>query len=66
MTTLMQQSGDERFYPTRLATTLTSSAAPLLKADAQAVSDDPTEQGFLLLETNYRVYAVRHDAVDSL
>jgi len=50
-------SGDERFYPTRLATTLTSSAAPLLKADAQAVSDDPTEQGFLLLETNYRVYA---------
>ena len=48
------QSGDERFYPTRLATTLTSSAAPLLKADAEAISDDPTEQGFLLLETNYR------------
>ncbi|MBW0483105.1 hypothetical protein O181_022820 [Austropuccinia psidii MF-1] len=42
----------DRFYPTRLATTLTSSAAPLVSAERSS-----EEQGFLILETNYRVYA---------
>ncbi|GAA5943573.1 TFIIH/NER complex subunit TFB2 [Sporobolomyces koalae] len=41
------------FYPTRLATTLTSSAPPLLSTlHGQAES-----QGFLVLETNYKLYA---------
>lgn len=40
------------FYPTRLATTLTSTASPLL-----AMAGEREEQGYLILETNYRVYA---------
>lgn len=40
------------FYPTRLATTLTSTTMPLL-----AMSNDKEEQGYIILETNYRVYA---------
>lgn len=46
----MRQLG--RFYPTRLATTLTSSAPPLVAS--QHASGD---RGFLILETNYRTYA---------
>jgi len=42
----------DRFYPTRLATTLTSSAPPLVSAERAQ-----EEHGFLVLETNYRVYA---------
>lgn len=45
-----QDDSDSGFYPTRLATTLTSAAA----ADA---SRDTEPTGFLILETNYRVYA---------
>merc|ERR1711939_1078148 len=41
-----------RFYPTRLATTLTSSAAPLVSSRH---ADE--EKGFLILETNYKIYA---------
>ncbi|GAA96696.1 uncharacterized protein L969DRAFT_97051 [Mixia osmundae IAM 14324] len=44
------KSGD--YSPTRLAVTLTSGAPPLLKAGTAE-----EEQGFLILETNYRVYA---------
>ncbi|KAK4046149.1 RNA polymerase II transcription factor B 52 kDa subunit [Microbotryomycetes sp. JL201] len=40
------------FYPTRLATTLTSSAAPLVSSRHQ-----DEEQGFVVLETNFKVYA---------
>ncbi|KAM0751463.1 transcription factor Tfb2 [Meredithblackwellia eburnea MCA 4105] len=40
------------FYPTRLSTTLTSSAAPLVSA-----SHADEEKGFLIIETNYKVYA---------
>ncbi|PLW49662.1 hypothetical protein PCASD_02189 [Puccinia coronata f. sp. avenae] len=42
----------DRFYPTRLATTLTSSAPPLVSAERAQ-----EQHGFLVLETNYRVYA---------
>ena len=40
------------FFPTRLASTLTSTASPLLSR-----LNDQEEQGYLILETNYRVYA---------
>ena len=43
-----------RFNPTRLATTLTSSSPPL--PTSTAGSSGPQE-GFIILETNYRVYA---------
>lgn len=49
----------ERFYPTRLATTLTSDANALRKSsvgfDNQLGSSDG--QGFIVIETNYRLYA---------
>jgi len=47
-----RKSSSSRYYPTRLATTLTSSAPPLISA-----SHAEEEKGFLILETNYRVYA---------
>ncbi|CEH13904.1 transcription factor tfb2 [Ceraceosorus bombacis] len=47
-----RKSTSRRFYPTRLATTLTSSATPLVGGHG---SDE--ERGFVILETNYRVYA---------
>ncbi|KOS15548.1 dna repair and recombination protein rad54 [Malassezia pachydermatis] len=40
------------FFPTRLASTLTSTASPLLSRQ-----NDQEEQGYLIVETNYRVYA---------
>ncbi|KAK7032744.1 RNA polymerase II transcription factor B subunit 2 [Favolaschia claudopus] len=43
-----------RFYPTRLATTLTSSSPPL--PTSTGLSSGPKE-GFIVLETNYRIYA---------
>ena len=43
-----------RFNPTRLATTLTSSSPPL--PISTGGSSGPQE-GFIILETNYRVYA---------
>lgn len=47
-----RKSTSRRFYPTRLATTLTSSATPLVGGEG---GDE--ERGFCILETNYRVYA---------
>ncbi|GAA6062488.1 hypothetical protein JCM10212_001861 [Sporobolomyces blumeae] len=44
------------FYPTRLSTTLTSSAPPLLST-LHAANGDSTATGFLVLETNYKLYA---------
>ncbi|KAF8224157.1 transcription factor Tfb2 [Tricholoma matsutake] len=43
-----------RFSPTRLATTLTSSSPPL--PTSTGTSSGPKE-GFIVLETNYRIYA---------
>ncbi|KAL7007859.1 RNA polymerase II transcription factor B 52 kDa subunit [Cystobasidiomycetes sp. EMM_F5] len=61
----VQASLDDFFYPTRLATTLTSNAPPLVtKVDgapsAPSINGSAAsvqEQGFIVLETNYRVYA---------
>jgi transcription initiation factor TFIIH subunit 4 len=47
-----RKSSSRRFYPTRLATTLTSSATPLVGGEG-----GNEERGFVILETNYRVYA---------
>ncbi|EFP94080.2 uncharacterized protein PGTG_19983 [Puccinia graminis f. sp. tritici CRL 75-36-700-3] len=49
---LVLVSAPDRFYPTRLATTLTSTAPPLVSAERAQ-----EEHGFLVLETNYRIYA---------
>ena len=43
-----------RFNPTRLATTLTSSSLPLPTSTG---SGSGSKEGFIVLETNYRVYA---------
>ncbi|SCV67579.1 BQ2448_5190 [Microbotryum intermedium] len=44
--------GSNAYYPTRLATTLTSSAPPLVSSRH---ADE--ERGFVVLETNYKIYA---------
>lgn len=51
-----------KFYPTRLATTLTSDAAGLRSMsagfdNANAVSASTGSKGFIIIETNYRLYA---------
>lgn len=49
-----RKASSRRFYPTRLATTLTSNAAiPLLGSNGS----EPEERGYIILETNYRLYA---------
>ncbi|KAF5378988.1 hypothetical protein D9757_009118 [Collybiopsis confluens] len=48
-----RRASSRRFSPTRLATTLTSSSPSLPTAVGAASS----QQGFIVLETNYRVYA---------
>jgi transcription initiation factor TFIIH subunit 4 len=40
----------KRFYPTRLATTLTNGKSAIQQAETE-------QEGFILLETNYRIYA---------
>lgn len=55
-----RKSSSKRFYPTRLATTLTSDAAVLLSASASldsAITKTDSEAGFVILETNFKVYA---------
>ncbi|ORX56886.1 transcription factor TFIIH complex subunit Tfb2 [Hesseltinella vesiculosa] len=65
-----RKRGSRRYYPTRLATTLTSgNSAKLIRkpspttdlaiaATANAMaSEEDEEQGFIILETNYRLYA---------
>ncbi|KAI0295896.1 transcription factor Tfb2 [Multifurca ochricompacta] len=47
-------ASSRRFIPTRLATTLTSSVPPLPTATHASGAQD---QGFIVLETNYRIYA---------
>lgn len=54
-----------RFYPTRLATTLTSDSTALRTVSALAPSSSTnpstpttsTDKGFIVIETNYRLYA---------
>ena len=50
----------DRFYPTRLATTLTSDAGALPNADASISNSSAgpgSGKGFIIVETNYRLYA---------
>ncbi|KAI8878996.1 transcription factor TFIIH complex subunit Tfb2 [Backusella circina FSU 941] len=57
----------KRYYPTRLATTLTSGNAALAgtvvkngiteQNPTELTTDEEVEQGFVVLETNYRLYA---------
>lgn len=49
-----RRPSSRRFSPTRLSTTLTSSSPPL--PTSTGTSSGPQE-GFIILETNYRVYA---------
>ncbi|KAI5778904.1 transcription factor Tfb2-domain-containing protein [Geopyxis carbonaria] len=62
----MRKLTSDRFYPTRLATTLTSDVSGLRSANeglsaAMATNDNtggaPGDKGFIIIETNYRVYA---------
>jgi transcription initiation factor TFIIH subunit 4 len=55
-----RKAKSRRFYPTRLATSLTSGTTSLLSnlnSSPTAGLSDPTSQGFIILETNYRLYA---------
>lgn len=45
----------DRFYPTRLATTLTSDAGGLRSSSLASTAEN--NRGFIVIETNYRVYA---------
>ena len=61
---IVYRSDSDRFYPTRLATTLNSDLNPLAasfttgSADPSAIGRSSTDQkGFIIVETNYRVYA---------
>src|ERR1700753_2953629 len=49
------QNDDSRFYPTRLATTLTSSDTISILGDGSSVSGHG--RGHIILETNHRIYA---------
>ena len=49
------QPNARRFSPSRLATTLTSSSPPLPTSRSTGGGSD--DQGFIVLETNYRLYA---------
>ncbi|KAG0320626.1 RNA polymerase II transcription factor B 52 kDa subunit [Dissophora globulifera] len=64
-----RKRGSRRFYPTRLATTLTSGTPVLLgshtnptklaatAAARKAEEEEEDDHGFIVLETNYRIYA---------
>jgi transcription initiation factor TFIIH subunit 4 len=53
-------SDRSRFYPTRLATTLTSDAGALLSSQLSSPSGSApvqAQKGYIILETNHRLYA---------
>ncbi|KAK6357808.1 RNA polymerase II transcription factor B 52 kDa subunit [Orbilia blumenaviensis] len=54
-----RKSSSRRFYPTRLATGLTSEIRALRTPAASMANSSPgtDENGFLIIETNYRMYA---------
>ncbi len=58
---IYQNSPDsDSYYPTRLATTLTSDAGALRSASAgfdTALRSSNDDKGFVVIETNYRIYA---------
>ncbi|KAF2280150.1 RNA polymerase II transcription factor B subunit 2 [Westerdykella ornata] len=61
---IIYRSSDDAptFYPTRLATTLTSDASALSASQSLSTSlatthTDTTAKGFIIIETNYRLYA---------
>ena len=45
------------FYPTRLATTLTTDAGALRSTISSNLSSPDGDRGFIVVETNYRIYA---------
>ena len=57
----------DHFYPTRLATALTSDSSTALSSTNTAVgsslSSSSTSKGFIIIETNYRVYAYTSSAL---
>jgi transcription initiation factor TFIIH subunit 4 len=64
----LRENDKSRYYPTRLATTLTSDAPALPNSSLTATTtstasnDDPNtaqqaEKGYIIVETNYRLYA---------
>ncbi|KAF9048848.1 transcription factor Tfb2 [Panaeolus papilionaceus] len=58
---IWQRTGSSRrFSPTRLSTTLTSSAPPL---PVSAGTGSGPQEGFIILETNYRLYAYTDNAL---
>jgi len=53
-----------RFYPTRLATTLTSSDTVALLTDSQhSLTSSQPGSGYIMLETNHRLYAYTNSAL---
>lgn len=55
-----RKAKSRRFYPTRLATSLTSGTTALLSnlnSSASMNPGDQSSQGYIILETNYRLYA---------
>ena len=57
-----RKAKSRRFYPTRLATSLTSGATALLSnlsssSAGPSSTTDPLSKGYIILETNYRLYA---------
>jgi transcription initiation factor TFIIH subunit 4 len=57
-----------RYYPTRLATTLTSDAGAIVESSVtptsiDGVEDGPAGKGYIILETNHRVYAYTNSAL---
>ncbi|KAG6814025.1 hypothetical protein H0H92_003875 [Tricholoma furcatifolium] len=51
-----RKPSSKRFSPTRLSTTLTSSSPPLPATTGTGSGSGP-QDGFIVLETNYRIYA---------
>ena len=55
-----ERSSSQLFYPTRLATTLTSDAGALrstVSSTFSSATPDSATNGFVIIETNYRIYA---------
>jgi transcription initiation factor TFIIH subunit 4 len=51
------------FYPTRLATTLTSESGGLNTSSDSSSSNSSASQGFIIIETNYRLYAYTNSLI---
>ena len=58
------QTASDRFYPTRLATTLTSDSNALVNSISTSVAStsapngsEPNQKSFIIIETNFRIYA---------